>query len=241
MDNPNTEHMNLSRKLLRQCRSGSLGTQFDTAGEGAYVSLVTYATDLAGAPIFLFSDLSDHTQNLLKNPCASFLVEKASHLSQPQAGPRLTLMGTIKKTKSSSHISRFLCRHPKAKIYAHFSDFNYYIMEVKKAHLIGGFAISKWLKGSDLISSSSLLANLLDSVGSIVEHMNTDHRDTINLYAQKICKRKGSEWKVVQVDCDGIDLMCAGRHARVDFKRRVYESSDVKKELIDLAHEAKKL
>ena len=202
--------------------------------------MVTYATDTGGSPIFLFSDLSDHTQNLLENSRAAFLIERASHLNQPQAGPRLTLMGKIRKTKMRNHISRFLNRHPKAKIYANFSDFNYYRMVVTELHFVGGFATSEWFKGSKIILPASISNKVSNAEKDIIDHMNFDHQGVVNFYANVICKRKGSAWKLVGVDCDGVDLACASRVARLNFKNRVNNPEDIKKELINLAEVFKK-
>ena len=46
--------------------------------------------------------------------------------------------------------------------------------------------------------------------------------------------------RLVGVDCDGVDLACASRGARLNFKNRVNNPEDIKKELINLAEVFKK-
>ena len=69
----------------------------------------------------------------------------------PMSRPRVTLIGKIKKTNNTNLKKRFLARHPASKLYANFADMNIYKMEIKSAHLIGGFAQVKWFKKDDII------------------------------------------------------------------------------------------
>ena len=104
-----------ARRLLFGGRSGALSTTFRGKGGGPYGSLVTYAPDQDGSPIFLFSTLSDHTQNLDRDDRASLLIDRAQNLKNPQRGPRVTLMGRVKRTKTAfcgapsgcCHVRRF--------------------------------------------------------------------------------------------------------------------------------------
>ena len=64
--------------------------------------------------------------------------------------PRITLIGKLKKTKDLNHRKRFISRHPASNLYANFKDMNFYKMDVKSAHLIGGFAQVKWFTSEDI-------------------------------------------------------------------------------------------
>jgi len=59
------------RDLLRGCRSGSLSTAMAVSDGWPYASLVTYATDIDGCPLFLLSTLADHTRNIAADPRAA--------------------------------------------------------------------------------------------------------------------------------------------------------------------------
>ena len=56
-----------ARLLIRERGVGALATTL-VEGKSPYASLVTYACDHQGQPIFLFSALSDHTRNIAADP-----------------------------------------------------------------------------------------------------------------------------------------------------------------------------
>ena len=108
--------------------------------------------------------------------------------------PRVTLIGNIKKTSDKNHRRRFLSRHPAAKLYSNFGDMNFYKIEIKTAHLIGGFAQVKWFKKNELVNKQYL--NFKNSEADIISHMNDQHSDSIKLYLQKFIKNlKNTEKK----------------------------------------------
>ncbi len=123
-----------------------------------YGSLVSVALDCDGSPLMLFSTLSDHARNLAQDPRASLLFEETSRLKNPQTGPRITVTGRIKKTTQDRHRRRFLARHPEAAFYAGFGDFNFFRMQIDRAHFVGGFAKAAWLKGADILANAKAAA-----------------------------------------------------------------------------------
>ena len=66
-----SENGKLAKAALERGRHGSLAV-IESEGGGPYVSLVNYACDEKGLPIFLFSGLARHTQCLLQ--CIILLV-----------------------------------------------------------------------------------------------------------------------------------------------------------------------
>jgi len=236
-----SDSVQTSLTLIREGRSGALSSLAFEKNGWPYVSMVTYATDVSGRPIFLFSDLAAHCQNVSKDTRASLLIEKASVLSNPQMGSRVSLLGEIQKTMNEHHASRFLARHPQANLYSSFSDFNFYRMSVTDIHFVGGFAQSKWVRGEDIIVPQDTVQFLEESEIEILNHMNSDHPDTIDLYANFLCKKKGSGWKMVGIDCDGVDLMRKGRISRLNFNSRVVDPDSVREEMVRLSVGARKL
>ena len=229
------EAIKLSHQLLRGGRSGALSTAIKTHDGWPYGSLVTFATDLDGSPLFLFSDISDHARNLKHDPRASLLIERASGRIKPQTGPRVTLLGTVKKTKNPRHARRFIARHPQAAMYAGFGDFNFYKMTLDRAHFVGGFARAVWFRGRELMSNTKAAKILADAEPDIIAHMNEDHAEAIDLYARILLGRKGSGWVLSAIDCDGADLMLNGRIARLNFAGPVADPGEVRAELVRLA------
>jgi putative heme iron utilization protein len=122
-----------ARALLRRAFKGSLATL--QAGSGyPYASLITLATDLAGAPTFLISKLARHTANLAHDNRASVLVDETGALADPLQGARLTLHGRAEPAAEESVRRRFLARHPAASFYADFPDFGFWRLGIEGAH-----------------------------------------------------------------------------------------------------------
>ena len=228
-----------ARGLILGGRSGVLSTTFRGKESWPYGSLVTYAPDVDGSPIFLFSTLSDHTNNLAKEPKASLLVERASRLKNPQQGPRVTILGTVKPTKSPRHKKRFLARHPGAARYAGFGDFGFYVMTPERLHLVGGFARAQWLKASEAQPTKAAARAIAQAEDGIVDHMNADHADALDLYANVLLGRKGTGWCVVSCDPWGLDLMRNDLPARLDFDAMVRDAGAMRTMLVDLVKRAR--
>ena len=228
-----------SRQLVRAGRSAALSTILSSNDGWPYTSFVTYATDQSCDLIFLFSDISDHTRNIKADPRVSVLVEQASSRKNPQTGQRVTLIGKIKKTKDANHTNRFLSCHPNAEMYAGFSDFNFYHMRAEQIHFIGGFASSFWHKDGEFQIKPKLAQLIKEAEADILAHMNADHADAIDLFANKLLRRKGYGWKMIGIDADGIDLIKNERLARLAFSSPLSNASDARVKLIALVSKAR--
>ena len=231
------------RCFVRGLGSGSLATLDAKHAGSPYNSLVTYACDIDGSPIFLFSALSDHTRNLGVDERAALLVEAASGRRNPQTGPRATLTGTIGKVgkrQLSLLRDRFLARHPDAALYAGFGDFAFYSMTVERVHWVGGFAQARWMSGRNVIlGNRRIVAAIRDTAAGVIDHMNVDHADAVDLYARNLLGRKGRNWKLTGVHPDGVDLRLEGRSARLDFDDVGGTPEDCRAHLVALAGRAR--
>ncbi len=233
---------------MRRARWAALATALAEPAEAAeadsagwpYASLVTVACDWGGSPILLLSRLSDHTRNLEADGRASLLFEEASRRTNPQTGPRVTVMGRLTRTEDEPFAGRFLARHPAARRYAGFGDFHFYTMAVERARYVGGFARAVWLKGADVAADGDAAAALAACEQRILEHMNRDHAEAIALYANVLLGRRGTAWKMIGVDPDGVDLRLRGRFARLDFGAPVHDAESCRAELVRLAQEARR-
>ncbi|MGB0748963.1 MAG: HugZ family protein [Magnetospiraceae bacterium] len=192
--------------LLRVGRQAALGT-LDVATGAPFVSLVTYATALDGAPLFLFSNLADHTKNLKADPRASLLVSAAGARRNPQTGPRVSLQGRMTALDRETGLDRFLARHPAANQYARFADFNLYGLRPDTVHFVGGFARAARFSGDRLICDvpSDFAA---DAASLIVQVNATDGLADALVHGQR--GRKTSGWRAIALDPQGLDL-CDGR------------------------------
>ncbi len=224
-----------TRALIRRARAAMLSTTHKSRGGWPYGSLVTVAFDCDMSPLMLFSKLSDHTRNLNSDPRGALLFEETSRLKNPQTGPRVTVLGFLERTKNKRHHRRFLALHPEAALYAGFGDFGFFRMRIESAHYVGGFAKAIWLKGADIRPNAKAAAAIAKAEPDILEHMNTDHADAVNHYANALLGRSGKGWNMTGIDPDGFDLRRGGRTARLEFEKPVLDRMGVREELVRLA------
>ena len=152
---PKDNSAQTARLLAESCDHGALATVRPTKQGGGhpYASRVGVAWDVDGSALFLFSTLAAHTQDILKDPRASLLVEGESDTENPLQAPRVTLMGTVSPSDDPEHLARYLARHPSAAQYAGFGDFQVYRLGVEKVHFVAGFGQATWLKAKDYLGS----------------------------------------------------------------------------------------
>jgi len=227
-----------ARALLRRAFKGTLAS-IDTHNGYPYASLITLATDAAGAPTFLISNLARHTANLAKDPRASILVDETGALADPLQGARLTIWGRAEPTAETSVKRRFLARHPEAEFYAGFPDFAFWRLRVEGAHYIGGFGRIFDLEPSDLLVPLTGAEALLDAEAGILAHMNEDHADSLELYATALADASPGPWRMTGIDPEGFDIALNGQARRVLFAQPVTTPAEARTELVRLATEAR--
>lgn len=196
-----------ARLLARAVVSGALATlrrsarAADEGGGQPYVSKVGVALDATGQPIFLFSTLAAHTQDLLADPRCSLLVEAPATGRNPLQAARATLVGkAVRLNGADAELARslYLARHPGAAQYAGFGDFAFWRLHVEKIHYVGGFGVAKWAKGVDYL----LPDTGLDARARLISQLNGPKRADLLLAAQ--CSKN---WQVIDVDGDGALLV----------------------------------
>ena len=130
---PDFDAKSAAKMLLRSVRAGALATIDRNTGH-PFGSLVNVATDSDGSPLILVSRLSTHTANLESDSRASVLLAAAGK-GDPLAHPRLTVLGRFVQIAREHPDEprlrrRFLARHPKAELYAGFTDFAFWRLPI---------------------------------------------------------------------------------------------------------------
>ena len=100
-----------------------------------------------GRPIFLFTELAQHTKNLRADPRASLFVQEPG-ARNPQSSGRLALLGTLTEVpggEMSEARDRYVAVHPEGKSFAELGDFLFWHMNVEDVHVVGGFAKAGWM------------------------------------------------------------------------------------------------
>jgi heme iron utilization protein len=236
----NFEPSRLARSLLRRSRQGALATLMEGSGD-PYCSLVNVASYPDGSPVLLISRLAVHTKNILADSRVSLMLDERS-AGDPLEGGRIMLSGHARQADGEElelARRRYLNAHPAAGAYAGFMDFSFFRIEPNGTHLVAGFGRIVDLKPEQFLTPIGDAGALLEAEQGAVEHMNEDHRDTMNLYATKLLGAGHDDWRCTGCDPDGIDLMAGSAVLRLDFPERVTTPGDLRKMLVRLADAAR--
>ena len=138
----------LGRELLADARFGAIGVR--EPGSGApMVTRIAVGAD-RGTPVILVSTLSSHTTALRADPVCSLLVGEPGRKGDPLTYPRLTVQAVAEPAEKAALRDGWLATHPKAKLYIDFTDFIFFRLRIREAHLNGGFGKAYRLTPADL-------------------------------------------------------------------------------------------
>ena len=226
-----------AKKLLREGRSGALATLMQGSGD-PYCSLVNVATAADGSPLLLISTLAVHTRNILADPRVSLMIDERKQ-GDPLEGARIMLLGTPEPLADNDIRRRYLVRQPEAEMYVGFTDFSFYRMALKGAHLVAGFGRIVDLKPEDVLTSTEDAAELIAAEPEIIAHMNADHAEACRLYATKLLGAADGAWRCVGCDPEGMELQLERTALRLAFPQRVRAPGVLRQVLKQLAEQAR--
>src|SRR5262252_6852794 len=196
-----------ARTLMHLGRIGSLSTLSRRQPGFPFGSLMPYAIDGQGRPIFLISTMAMHTQNLLADPRASLFVTEPGASGDPLGSSRVTLIGTVSRIPESElAVARaaYLTRYPDSKYWVDFEDFFFYRMDVVDVYYVGGFGVMGWVAASEYSQAQS--DPLVDHKSDILQHMNADHKDALILLAKRFAGIEAQEAEIISIDRLGFNL-----------------------------------
>ena len=137
-------------------------------------SVVGFAPDHDGRPLFIFSGMSTHTQDILVNPHCSLTV--AAKDFKGAADGRVNLMGRVElirdKDEKEAAKEIYLKKHPGA-FWVNFGDFNWFRMTVDKVRFVGGFARAGTCTAEEYVQAKP--DPIAEFGPNIAQHMNEDH------------------------------------------------------------------
>jgi hypothetical protein len=241
---PEPTYAERARTLTYLGRNGTLATLSRRHPGHPFASLMPYALDADGRPLFLISALAMHTQNLEGDPRASLLVTQSDWSGDPLAAGRLTLMGEARQvTGADAAAAReaYLVRHDNARSWVDFQDFAFWRLDVVDLYFVGGFAAMDWVPADAYRAARP--DPLADVAAGIVEHMNRDHADALIRYARAYAGEDADEATMVSVDRLGFKLRLRQgerRHSvRIAFLREVTTATESRVVLIEMLREAR--
>jgi len=233
---PDFDPSRLAKSLLRRSRQGALATLM--AGSGApYCSLVNLASHPDGSPILLISRLAVHTRNILADARVSLMLDERVP-GDPLEGARIMLSGRAEAAAPSDEVllrRRYLSAHPSARGFFSFADFPLFRIRPSATHLVAGFGRIVDLQPEQFLTDLSGAEELLELESEAVEHMNADHRDTMNLYATRLLGATAGDWRCTGCDPEGIDMQLGQAVLRLEFPERVTAGRQLRTILARLA------
>lgn len=170
-------------------------------------SVVGFAPDEQGRPIFIFSGMSSHTQDLLADPRCSVTI--AAKEFKGAADGRVNLMGTCERLKDEEEIAKakeiYKAKHPGA-FWTEFGDFFVYRQEVEFVRFVGGFARAGTVSAKEYKEAKP--DPIMAFGGHIAQHMNEDHMDsTIAMVKHYIPSLAGPENYVQAAEITSVDSL----------------------------------
>jgi putative heme iron utilization protein len=234
-----------ARTLVYVGRIGSLSTLSRKQPGFPFGSVMPYALDDHGRPIFLISTMAMHTQNLQTDPHASLLVTQPGAGGDPLGASRVTLLGNVLPVPEpgvADARTLYLSRYDNSKHWVDFEDFSFYRMEVVDVYFVGGFGVMGWVSAAEYDRGQP--DPLADAVTDIIQHMNNDHGDALILLAQAYAGIETQEATMTSVDRLGFHVRLktqdGTRGARIAFLREASSPAEARNVLVEMVAQARK-
>jgi heme iron utilization protein len=228
-----------ARTLLHLGRVGSLSTLSRKRPGFPFGSLMPYALDGAGRPVFLISTMAMHTQNLQQDGRASLLVTQPEASGDPLGAARVTLVGNVSpiaEAEVGDARRLYLERHENSKYWVDFDDFSFFAMDVVDVYYVGGFGVMGWVGAQDYVEA---VPDPLAQAGpGILSHMNADHVDAMIKLARAHAQIEATEAAMTAVDRLGFNLRLKTadgmKGARINFLREVTNAQETRTVLVEM-------
>src|SRR5258706_1757857 len=234
-----------ARTLMYLGRLGSLSTLSRKQPGYPFGSVMPYALDERGRPIFLISTMAMHTQNLQADPRASLLVTQPDATGDPLGASRVTLVGNVlpvPEAEVAEARKLYLARYANSKHWVDFEDFSFYRMDVVDVYYVGGFGVMGWVTASDYNSRQT--DPLVDHASGIMQHLNSHHASTLTELARAFAGIESDEVTMTSVDKLGFHVRFKTpegmRGARIAFLREANNPEEARIVVTDMVTEARK-
>lgn len=241
---PEPSYAERARTLAWLGRIGSLSTLSRKQLGWPFGSVMPYALDPRGRPIFLISTMAMHTQNLVGDPRASLLVAQPAAEGDVLGASRATLLGAttpVAEPEQAQVRELYLARYENARYWVDFDDFAFYRMEIVDVYFVGGFGVMGWVAAEDY--SRAEVDPLAEAAPAILEHMNRDHADSLVLLARAFAGIEAEAATMTAVDRLGFHVRLRDadrtRGARIAFLREVRSAPEARAVLVEMVRQAR--
>lgn len=243
---PEPTHAERTRTLLARSSTGTLSTLSRKHPGFPFGSLMPFALDPAGSPLFLISNMAMHTQNLRANPQASLFVAQTGSDDDPLGAARATLVGPATPIPADSPDlptarELYLAAHPNSRYWVDFADFSFFRLSPIDLYYVGGFGVMGWVPAPDF--AAALPDPLAPSATAILTHMNADHADALLLLAHTHTPLAPTAALMTSVDRLGFTLRLSTpvglKATRLNFPHEVQTPTQTREALVTMVREAR--
>jgi hypothetical protein len=241
---PEPTHAERTRTLLHLHSLATLSTLSRKQPGFPFGSLMPYALDPVGRPLFLISNMAMHTQNLKADPRASLFVTQPAADGDPLGAARATLIGNILQVPDEDKASvreLYLNRHENSRYWVDFADFSFFRMDILEIYYVGGFGVMGWVTATDYAAAAP--DPLADSAPGILAHMNADHIDAMILLARTHSQLEAAEATMTSVDRLGFHLRLKTpdgmKGTRINFPSEVHTPTETRTALVEMVRQAR--
>lgn len=241
---PEPSHAERSRTLLSLVSVGMLSTMSRKHAGFPFGSLMPFAMDVLGRPIFLISNMAMHTQNLRSDPRCSLFVTQPAADGDPLGAARATLVGnaTVVADEEKAAVREiYLARHENSRYWVDFADFHFFRLEPVDLYYVGGFGVMGWVAAEEFEKAAA--DPLAEAAAGIMAHMNADHVESMVVLAKKYAGIEATEAAMTSVDRLGFTLRLRTAEGmkgpRINFLSEVHDAQETRKMLVEMVRQAK--
>jgi heme iron utilization protein len=241
---PEPSYAERIRTLISLTSTGTLSTLSRKHSGFPFGSLIPFALDHAGCPLFLISQMAMHTQNLKADPRCSLFIAQASADGDPLGSARATLIGRAEPVPADDLASVrevYLASHENSRYWVDFSDFSFFRLRPVDLYYVGGFGVMGWVEANDYAGSTP--DPLANAAAGIMAHMNADHVDAMILLARVHGGLEATEATMTSVDRLGFTLRLKTgdgmKAARINFLRPVMTANETRIMLVEMVKQAR--
>ncbi len=240
---PEPTHAERVRTLASVLSTGTLSTLSRRQPGFPFGSLMPFAPDAAGNPLFLISGMAMHTQNLKADGRASLFLA-ASGDGDPLGAARATLVGRVEPVLPAvlpPVRELYLLRHPNSRNWVDYGDFGFFQLTVQDIYYVGGFGVMGWAPADEYAVAAP--DPLAAHAAAILDHMNRDHVEAMVLLARVHGGVEASAAAMTSVDRLGFTLRLTTedgmRGVRINFPHEVATPTETREALVAMVAEAR--
>jgi heme iron utilization protein len=241
---PEPTHAERVRTLMSLTSIATLSTISRKHAGFPFGSLMPFALDSLGRPIFLISNMAMHTQNLKADSRCSLFVGQAGGDGDALGAARATMIGNAESVSENDVAAvreRYLTRHENSRYWVNFSDFSFFRLQPLDLYYVGGFGVMGWVESQDYEHAAP--DPLAEAATDILTHMNADHVDSMILLARSNARLEATEATMTSVDRLGFSLRLTTNEGikgvRINFLREVATSQQTRTVLVEMVRQAK--